>query len=291
MNHARPSSFSDDTVSVAFPTVYHQQQQVFRSNAFPSIKSALHFFRIRMLQSQWYQILFHSSKTVHMDPTLYIFEELSKLREWYQEVPKDIPVEIRDIFKLEVLYSSVYILSPTDQHPNPTDAAKELSFEYAVAFAGAVRAMAQADNLCSWFSFHDSLRCYFVGRQVIGLLWRDMDKILGYAAVEPYEGDDAAELPFQADKSQNANRAAECIRNISDALSIYGRRWQHSGILDLEFKKESDFMLSRLGGRETCQPDQEQQQQSQSSIPPMSTQDWENLTATLAGNNGQLYHS
>src|SRR2546421_10265919 len=122
MVHARDFSFSDESTNVRFPQTKVVTQSML--DAIPDagprrMETALHHFRIREIQSAWYEELFQcsqaSSGKSHDDPARYQWSVLCDMRAWSESIPKSTSATIKNQLELEALYSCVYALAPSER--------------------------------------------------------------------------------------------------------------------------------------------------------------------------------
>src|SRR5579862_5280138 len=111
MVHARAFSFTDESTNVALPslptksTMYDspEDNQIWQQ----PLDSALHIFRLRQLQSSWYQDLFQSGRKPLANPDQYIFGACENMRKWAEAIPENVPGLVKEQFELEALYSYI----------------------------------------------------------------------------------------------------------------------------------------------------------------------------------------
>ncbi|KAF2645181.1 hypothetical protein P280DRAFT_373675, partial [Massarina eburnea CBS 473.64] len=179
----RAFSFSDDSAHVHLP--FHHSPSTPRSSPqthvfLQTFDSALSLFRIRQIQSEWYMDLFQSGRTQWADPYPYIWKQYNLMTEWFADMsPTTLPA-LRSFFELELLYSYVYILSPSSRVPHIHEYAQRLIFEHCIAYSSHLLAiLTQPSNTTKPpVTFYDAMRCYMTGRQFVDVLSRNMDTIL-----------------------------------------------------------------------------------------------------------------
>jgi hypothetical protein len=136
MVHARSFSFTDDSTSVAFPSMPSTPSPtgVERSPTGPHVLDAANLlFQLRRAQSNWYQELFQSSRDPLQQSSTYIWEMCHEMRVWSESFPKTLSPTMRELFELELLYSYVYCLAPSCRVPAVSELGKTLIFEYSIS--------------------------------------------------------------------------------------------------------------------------------------------------------------
>ena len=183
----RTFSFSDNSINVALPFGKSRSTVDADISAFSgsstwlsSFDAALHLFRLRKKQSEWYTTLFQSGRTAWTDPYQYIWRTYYDLNLWWKDVAKATSSMTRTFFELELNYSYVYILSPSPRAPITSDYAQRLLFEHCIIYGDLfLRAVTQDAHLKSLtISFYDMMRAYMTGRQLVDILVRNRDIIL-----------------------------------------------------------------------------------------------------------------
>jgi hypothetical protein len=234
-------------------------------------------FRIRGIQSEWYMDLFHSGREQWHDPYPYIWKQYTRMTQWFNDMPQSTLPSVRSFFELELLYSYVYILSPSPRIPRIHEYAQRLIFEHCIAYA---------TNLCSVLStpfnttkppvtFYDAMRAYMTGRQFVDVLSRNIDMILDPRPPTPpaptgpqIESDDPlappasiSAPPFPAPmliEGQMApldptTRAIKALDDFTSVLSNFGLRFGFTHWRD-RFTRESAALSAQLYQRNTTSP-------------------------------------
>ena len=183
----RTFSFSDNAIGVELP--FGRTRTAIEDNVSPlpasgswlqSFDAAIHLFRLRQMQSEWYHNLFQSGKTAWADPYRYIWQTYYALGSWWKDVEQSTSSMTKTFFELELNYSYVYILSPSPRVPITSDYAQRLLFEHCIIYGdNFLKAVAQDAYLESLtISFYDMMRAYMTGRQLVDILVRNRDVIL-----------------------------------------------------------------------------------------------------------------
>jgi hypothetical protein len=224
------------------------------------------------MQSQWYTDLFQSGRSPWSNPYNYIWKAYQDMSEWFKNLPSNVPPQIKEFLELDLLYSYVYILSPSPRCPVPSEHAQRLIVEHCSAYAKMVqRILAEpiAPNNPSPFSFYDALRAYMMARDVVDALSSNLDTMLQPPTREPsysprssrdHDSDPLAPVAFPPpipakignDSSQNpVTRALDIINTFLAILSSFGVRFGYvSGVPWRDkFQLEAQPLVNRLQAR------------------------------------------
>jgi Fungal specific transcription factor domain len=258
MVHARSFSFTDDSTSVAFPSTpaIGGPTALVNSKSGPhSLDAAMLLFQLRRVQSNWYQELFQSSRDPLKQSSTYIWEMCQEMRSWSESFPKSLPPAIKGLFELELLYSYVYCLAPSCRVLAVSELGKTLIFEYSLAYMSKIFPVCKDPINTAFYTFHDALRVYFIGSQLLAVLSVDLDQLL--QATAPYTVAIAgAPLPPaipNPGRTDNIDRSITCIEQIIDTLKTYGERWDDSKALQASFESQAAGILSELHRRQQHQ--------------------------------------
>lgn len=269
----RAFSFSDEATHVAFPfsldpmspKYSSPQSQVFQQ----SFDNALDLFRIREIQSEWYMDVFQSGREPWQDPYTYIWKQYARMSEWFQDMPQSTLPAIKTFFELELLYSYVYILSPSPRIPHIHEYAQRLIFEHCIAYATTLIGVLNkpSNSTKPPVTFDDAMRAYMTGRQFVDVLSRNLDVILdprpptppGPTNSQP-ESEDPLAPPSQTKPpsfpspllpegqmtpADPTTRAINAMNDFSTILSTFGLRFGFTHWRD-RFQHESQALSAQL---------------------------------------------
>lgn len=256
MVHARAFSFTDDSINVAFPSSTGLGRIPSHSGPITGPQSAdpaLLLFQLRRAQSHWYQELFQSEPTLLPDAPSYIWQMCLDMREWGESLPDTLPTGIRELFDLELRYSYVYCIAPSARAPHMTDYGRTLIFEHAIAYLDLAHAVAQGPLNAAFYTYHDALKVYFMGSQMLAVI-RDAEEILlsGAPVPMPLTRPGSAPpppLPLRTTAEDNLSRSLRCLDRVPETLRRYGERWEDSLRLRDSFESISGEMVKRLRAR------------------------------------------
>jgi hypothetical protein len=268
MVHARSFSFTDDSTSVAFPSLSSAPQptDIEKSPTGPhALDAAMLLFQLRRAQSNWYQELFQSSRDPLQQSSNYIWEMCHEMRVWSESFPKTLSPAIRELFELELLYSYVYCLAPSCRVPAVSEYGKTLIFEYSILYMQKIFPISKDPMNTAFYSYHDALRVYFIGSQFLAVLSDSFDQLLNemvlYTASIP-GGPPTPPIPNPG-RTDNVDQSINCIDQIIETLKTYGERWYDSKALQASFEAQAQEISGALHQRR-----QQQQLQSRAKSNP-----------------------
>ncbi len=261
MVHARTFSFTDDSINVAFPNSIAQRKS---SGSGPisgpqSADPALLLFQLRRAQSFWYQELYQSDPTPLADPTSFLWQMCLDMREWSESLPDTLPAGVRRMFEQELRYSYVYCIAPSVRAPQITDYTRTLIFEPSLEYLNIMYEIAHNGLNSAFYTYHDALKVYFMGNQLLAVL-RDAEDMLlssGGRSVQPPAQQPgcppAPPIPrrtVQAGRTDDPlERSIWCLERVPQTLTKYAERWDDSTMLLNSFQQLSAEPLQRLGDR------------------------------------------
>ncbi|KAF2722612.1 hypothetical protein K431DRAFT_221842 [Polychaeton citri CBS 116435] len=242
---SRAFSFSDDSVKVKIP--YSKQQSTpstpqpheaagMPPSWLPTRERALDFITIRKIQSKWYSDLFQSGRSRWDDPYSYIWDACHKMRAWFESISPPAPQHTKTFFELDLLYSYVYLLSPSPRVPVTAPFAQTLVFEHCIRYSSlVVTVIREGIKYSAPLTFYDAMRVYMTGRQFVDVLNTNLDMLLnGRLAAPPASksGSPSAPIPppvtIPAGEDVlkfNIERSIKCIQEFAQCLEIFGIRW------------------------------------------------------------------
>lgn len=274
----RAFSFSDDSAKVKIP--FSRTSTSAPSSPTPTGSQAIwlqsheqahDLINLRQIQSKWYTDLFQSGRQAWDEPYPYIWNTCDAMRQWFANLSPSTSDNMRAFFELDLLYSYVYVLSPSPRVPTTTPFAQTLIFEHCIRYADLITQLMQNPGYTAPMTFYDAMRVYMTGRQFLDILIHNADGLLN-GQVPPLP----EVLPSTAPPPQmpniplpvgetvqhfNTNRSIRCIKQITDCLARFGIRWGYmryvrssvySGILlisrswNQRFQKETEPMLENL---------------------------------------------
>ncbi|KAH8897696.1 hypothetical protein GQ53DRAFT_742632 [Thozetella sp. PMI_491] len=259
MVHARAFSFQDDSINVSLPGTRFSRNGSIAGPApvaSPTADPALLLFKLRQIQSNWYQTLLESDPNDPLpDAQDFVWKSCLNMRTWAEALPDGLPVGIREMFDLELRYSYCYCIAPSARAPQMTPYGKLLIFEHAIAYLDRIYEVASSLNT-AFYTYHDALRVYFMGVQFVTILRDAGDSLLSGADVPvplPLPGKaPPPPLPerFDHDTSgDNLDRSLRSLERVGLTLRIYSERWDNAFALMENFQMISADVMEGLGAR------------------------------------------
>lgn len=183
----RAFSFSDDSTKVKIP--FHKQPGSAPTSPdgnpnpgqhqwYNSHEHALDLVTLRQFQSKWYSDLFQSGRTPWEEPYPYMWDTCDAMRRWFDELSPNIPRHLHRFFEVDLIYSYVYVLSPSPRVPNIIPFAQRLIFEYCIRYAELMMGIVSDPAYTAPLTFYDAMRVYMTGRQFLDVLLHNMDLLL-----------------------------------------------------------------------------------------------------------------
>ncbi|VDB95114.1 Bgt-1529, partial [Blumeria graminis f. sp. tritici] len=212
------------------------------------LQVAIELFKLRLIQSSWYQELFQSGREPFSSSPTYVWEKCQEMQQWAQSLPKDLPSSLKLLLDLELSYSYVYCLAPSFRVKNVSARGKFLIFEHSIEYIEKNFKIAQMANNIIFYTYHDALRVFFVGSQFVSVLQDDQDWLLNtelHGARQDTENFLQSSLP-QSYGIDNFGRSLGCISHIKKTLKIFGNRWEDSRVLLSSFEARVENLTKEL---------------------------------------------
>ncbi|KAK4161526.1 fungal-specific transcription factor domain-containing protein [Cladorrhinum sp. PSN259] len=254
MVHARAFSFYDDAVSVGLPNRPPPGGGSIGQQRPPD--ASLPLFRLRQLQSDWYQRLFQCDPDDPLhDPTSYIWQKCFAMREWSEILPAGLPASLREMFDLEVRYSYVYCIAPSTGAPHLTAYQRLLIFEHVIGYIDRIFEVANASTNAAFYTYHDVLKVYFMGSQFVAVLRDAADALLNGAPIQlPLSAPGKAPPPpipqrFGVAAVDNLEKSLLCLERTVATLQRFGEKWQNALTLLENFEMISGQVVQDLRQR------------------------------------------
>ena len=249
----RTFSFSDNSVNVALPTSaastslgasVTKQSHVFLR----SIKPALHLVKIRQILSAGYHDMYYNGREPHSQPLVPIWSLCSRIREWFEHCPTDVPNYFTNLYRLEMLYTTIIILSPSHRYPEICDYHKALLLDHCMDYADQLHQALGDPSVLPSITFIDIQRVYQVGRRFVELLSHDYNLLLSGLIPEPPRMPPGTPDPPLLRNEDRINCHARSVRSMSrirDLLQYCSRKWDMNTLLE-QFDQASASIHKRL---------------------------------------------
>ncbi|KAK5716418.1 hypothetical protein LTR17_016391 [Elasticomyces elasticus] len=260
----RAFSFSDDSAKVKIPFTKAPASQatpLSQGSQKPWLQSyeqALDLINLRQLQSTWYTDLFQSGRTAWEEPYPYIWDTCDALRKWFENISPSTSQNMRAFFEVDLLYSYIYVLSPSPRVPAIDPFAAKLIFEYCIRYADLMLRLISDPSYTAPMTFYDAMRVYMTGRQFLDVLQHSTDSLLnGFVPNHPPVRPTSAPpppmpvMPLPPGDTIlhfNTARSLHCIKQITDSLTRFGMRWGYMS-WSQRYQAETAGMLEELTRR------------------------------------------
>ncbi|KAK3292129.1 fungal-specific transcription factor domain-containing protein [Chaetomium fimeti] len=232
MVHARAFSFYDEAVCVALPSPFQASSTLSGSTtAKRSPDASLPLFRLRQLQSEWYQALYQGNPNEHLpDITSFIWQKYREMWEWSERLPPDMPAAIREMLELELRYSYVYCIASNARGAQVSAYGKLLIFDHVISYVDRIYDIAKLAENAAVYTYHDALRVLFMGSQFVAVLQEIGDLILSGSSIpSPAPGKVLPPpRPVRLDRGtgDDLDRSVRCLERVKLTLRLYGDRWE-----------------------------------------------------------------
>ncbi|KAL2166973.1 hypothetical protein VTG60DRAFT_1896 [Thermothelomyces hinnuleus] len=236
MVHARGFSFYDDAVSVALPSSTLASGTLSGlSMSKPPADPSIPLFKLRQLQSAWYQTLYQGNPTESLpDATSFIWQKCFEMWEWSERLPVDMSAPIREMLDLELRYSYVYCIASTARGAQVSAYGKLLIFDHVIAYVDKMYDIANLAEKAAFYTYHDALRVFFMGSQFVAVLREIGDLLLSGSSIPvppPAPGKVSPPLrPVRLDRGtgDTLDRGLRCLERIKLTLRLFGNRWEQA---------------------------------------------------------------
>ncbi|PYI12393.1 hypothetical protein BO78DRAFT_3074 [Aspergillus sclerotiicarbonarius CBS 121057] len=247
----RTFSFSDDSVNVALPSSatslgasITEKSHIFLRSSEP----AWHIVRIRQILSEAYQRKYFHEHETSLQPPVSTWTLCSRAYEWFDKIPSNTPNYFPVLYRLELLYTTVMILSPSDGNPALCDYSKIALFDCCMRYINQLHEVLRNPTWLPFLTFLDIERAYQVAQRFIGDMTDSHDLLLNPSIpalpTVPPEVPEPLILNGEDCMSFYA-RATECLSQSHNLLQYGARKWEATTIF-AEFQQMSELAQRRL---------------------------------------------
>ncbi|KAJ5899013.1 hypothetical protein N7495_003757, partial [Penicillium taxi] len=246
----RTFSISDASINVDFASINApsnsssvEQSHIFLRSPAP----ALHIVKIRQILSAGYQDMYYSSREPSPQPLVQIWTLCSRAQEWFQECPQNAPKHFSLLYRLELIYTKIILLSPSHRYPILCDYNKALLFDHCMEYISQIHQVLDDPFILPFLNFIDIQRVRQVARRFVDLLSQNFDLLSATVPCLPSVPAGTPDAPVLSDEDRiNCRaRATHCMTYIRDLLTHCALKWDIHGPLD-EFEQESISLEQRL---------------------------------------------
>lgn len=249
--YQRTFSFSDASVDVAMPSPSTsggsstaEQSHIFLRSPAP----ALHIVKIRQILSAGYQDMYYGSRENSTQPLVQTWNLCYRAREWFHECPKNAPNHFSLLYRLELLYTIIVLVSPSHQYPILCDYNNAVLFDRCMDFISQIHQVLENPSILPFLSFLDIQRVHQVGRRFVKVLSENFDLLLSPTVPGPPPvpaGTPDPPMLGEEDRINCRPRAIRCLTYVRDLLKFCARKWDVRAPLE-EFEQESAPLSSML---------------------------------------------
>ncbi|CAG8946185.1 unnamed protein product [Penicillium salamii] len=246
----RTFSFSDASVNVALPFTPAssgaptEQSHIFLRSPVP----ALHIVKIRQILSVGYQEMHYSGREPSPEPLVLTWTLCWRAREWYHQRPKIAPNHFSLLYRLELLYTIIILLSPSHRYPTLHGYNKALLFDRCMDYISQIHQVLENPSALPFLSYLDIQRVHQVGRLFVRVLSENYDQLISATVPPPPHVPVGTPDPPALDAEDLFNchaRALRCLSYIRDLLNFCARKWDMHGLLE-QFEDESGPLRKTL---------------------------------------------
>ncbi|KAJ5109085.1 hypothetical protein N7456_005760 [Penicillium angulare] len=247
----RTFSFSDESVNVAMPSASSsngsstgEQSHIFLRSPAP----ALHIVKIRQILSSAYSDMYYNTREPSPQPLTQIWTLCYRTRQWFHECPKNAPNHFSLLYRLELLYTMIVILSPSHRYPTLCNYNKALLFDRSMDYISQIHQVLENPTALPFLSFLDIQRVHQVARRLMEVLSQNFDFLLGPNVPSPPTvppGTPDPPILAEEDRINCRPRAIRCLSYVRDLLSYCARKWDLRTPLD-EFEREAESLEKLL---------------------------------------------
>ncbi|KAJ5168215.1 uncharacterized protein N7482_003809 [Penicillium canariense] len=242
-------SFSDASVNVTLPTTSAststtEQSHIFLRSPIP----ALHIVKIRNILSTGYQDMYYSAREPAPQPLVQIWTLCFRAREWFHECPKNAPSHFSLLYRLELLYTNIILLSPSNRYPLLCDYNKALLFDRCMDYISQIHQVLENPSVLPFLTFLDISRVQQVGRRFVEVLIENFEFLLSPTLPSPPPvppGTPDPPILAEEDRINCRPRAIRCLTYVRELLQYSARKWDLRAPLD-EFERDSAPLAKML---------------------------------------------
>ncbi|EAW10685.1 Zn(II)2Cys6 transcription factor [Aspergillus clavatus NRRL 1] len=227
----RTLSFSEESVNVALPVVSTPLDSALagQSDVFlHSSQSAWHMVKIRQILAAAYQNKYYYDDEASIQHTASIWSSCLKAQEWFDNAPENASGPYSVLYRLELLYTTVMILSPMHRFLGTSEYTKVLLFERCMDYIRQLHQILENPSLLPLMTYLDIQRAYQVSSRFLELLNQHFELVLNPSVPPlPHLSFDAPEPPtINAKDRVNCHaRTIVCLDYIQDLLQYCLRKW------------------------------------------------------------------
>lgn len=183
--------------------------------------------RIRRILSAAYQEKYFTAVEPFSPTPVSTWVLCSQATEWFNKSPNDSSESLSILYRLEFLYTTIIILSPSTRHSPICDYTRLLLFNRCIDYIYQLHQLLDSRTWLSVLTSLDLQRVYQVSRRFINIFSQGFDCLVSFVPATPQVPDDCPNPPLlKLEECLHCNeRAIECLNQIGNLLLYAGRRW------------------------------------------------------------------
>ncbi|KAJ5779540.1 hypothetical protein N7457_007260 [Penicillium paradoxum] len=241
----RTFSFSDASVNVALPSTTTssgfpiEQGHIFLRSPAP----ALHIVKIRQILSAGYQEMHYNGRDPSPQPLVLVWTLCWRARDWFDQCPKNTPNHFSLLYRLELLYTIIILLSPSHRNPTLHGYNKALLFDRCMDYISQIHQVLENPSALPFLTYLDIQRVHQVGRLFVNVLSDSYDQLISATVPAPPSvpaGTPDPPVLAAQDLFNCRARAIRCLSYIRDLLKFCARKWDlHAHLEQFEIESAS----------------------------------------------------
>lgn len=218
-------SFADDSMNVALPSCARADQSYIFSR---SLEPAWNIVKIRRILSGAYEEKYFTAIETFSQTPPSTWVLYSQATEWFNNLTTKNPSQFLHIlYRLEFLYATIIILSPSTRHPPPCNYSKLLLFNRCIDYVRQLHQMLENQTSLFMMTSLDLQRVYQISRKFINILSQSADVLVSPVPAIPQVPGDCSSPPILEfeDCLQCHERAIEHLNQVGSLLQYGARKW------------------------------------------------------------------
>lgn len=242
MVHRRGFSFTDDSTSVTGPIQSAQSNSAFGASQLflHNIEAGIQINELRRIQSHAYQRLFQSNRPNSEVAWPSMSSAIQDMHNWLEALPDTTKSPMKQLFRSDILFTGILILSPPGLERTLCDYGEFLIFEFATEYADLMASINQDRETFRFSTYHDVLRASFVAQRLVHTLSESISLYTGVLPKAPPNSIPPAGpiiIPART-VGEIVNKSHRCLDQLERYFEHQGPRYGYSEPLN-DFKSQS----------------------------------------------------
>lgn len=192
--------------------------------------------------------MYYNTREPSPQPLVQIWTLCFQAKQWFHERPQNAPNHFSLLYRLELLYTMIILLSPSHKYPVLDDFNKALLFDRSMDYVSQIHQVLENPSVLPFLTFFDIQRVHQVGHKFVEILSENFDMLLSPRVPTPPPvpaGTPDPPILHEEDRLNTRPRAIHCIAYVRDLLKYCARKWDLRGPLE-EFERQSTSLGKRL---------------------------------------------